>query len=386
MIQPQQFPFKLLSFFIAIIIILLIAVTWTAYTTNHIISTVDVKNQKLRNTRAKILYFDEILTMSASMAAKTGNNLWIKRYQNYEPKLNKVIAKAVGLASNPEIKQSISSTDNANRILVDMEHKSFEYVHKGDLQSAWSLLSSDNYKQQKSIYSSGMLKALNLMNEEVEAANQTKHLQMLINLFGSAVALICSVIIWIIVLCIVKGWQRSHHNYEQEIQKLAFHDILTDLPNKRLLLDRLEQALAQSSRSKSYLAVIYIDLDGFKQINDRYGHNVGDALLVELANRMSFIIRQGDTISRVGGDEFIIILIGLKKTETLQKFLQRLQNEITTPFAVNRHILGISASLGVSVYAKTSIVEAEELIRQADQAMYIAKKSGKNRFEFFQEY
>ncbi|MBE8233036.1 MAG: GGDEF domain-containing protein [Endozoicomonadaceae bacterium] len=386
MIQPQQFPFKLLSFFIATIIILLIAVTWNAYTTNQIISIVDIKDHKLRNAQAKILYYDEILTMSALMAAKTGNNLWIKRYQNYEPKLNNTISAAIDLDDNLKIKQSISSTNDANRVLVGMEQNSFEYVRKGDLQSAWNLLSSDNYKQQKSIYSSGMSKALNLMNEEVEVVNQTKHSQILINLFGSAIVLICTVIIWIIVLCIVKGWQRHHHSYEQEMQKLAFHDILTDLPNKRLLLDRLEQALAQSSRSKSYLAVIYIDLDGFKQINDRYGHHIGDTLLVELANRMNFITRQGDTVSRVGGDEFIIILIGLKKTETLEKFLQRLQNEITTPFAVNRHILGISASLGVSVYAKTSIVEAEELIRQADQAMYIAKKSGKNRFEFFQEH
>ncbi len=170
---------------------------------------------------------------------------------------------------------------------------------------------------------------------------------------------------------------------EEQLRVAANHDLLTHLPNRRLLNDRLQQEVAKSSWDGYLLAVCYIDLDGFKEINDQLGHDTGDKVLIEVANRLVASVRGGDTVARLGGDEFVILLSNLTGEEECQIVLERLVSNIASPYPVDgNHTVAISASIGITLYPGDD-VEPEILLRHADHAMYAAKQGGKNRFHYF---
>lgn len=184
---------------------------------------------------------------------------------------------------------------------------------------------------------------------------------------------------WIGVCTDITTQKQQQH----ELEFSAYHDRLTSLPNRLLLSDRLRQVMSQEARRGQSLAVVYIDLDGFKDVNDTYGHEVGDRLLVAIANRFQRVLREGDTVSRLGGDEFVAVLIDIETTASAIPMLRRLLKVIAEPVLVDNLALQVSASLGVSFYPQVDDVDADQLLRQADQAMYQAKLEGKNRYHFF---
>lgn len=173
--------------------------------------------------------------------------------------------------------------------------------------------------------------------------------------------------------------KRQHHLLEH----MAHFDALTGLPNRVLLGDRLKQAMAQAQRRDQQLAVVYLDLDGFKAVNDDLGHEAGDRLLVQVAERMKAVLREGDTLARLGGDEFVAILLDLPDLEACVPLLMRLLAAVQQEVRVQGVVRNVSASLGVTFYPQHDEVDADELLRQADQAMYQAKLAGKNRFHMF---
>jgi diguanylate cyclase (GGDEF)-like protein/PAS domain S-box-containing protein len=168
-----------------------------------------------------------------------------------------------------------------------------------------------------------------------------------------------------------------------KLERLAHFDALTGLPNRVLLADRLHQAMVQTERRGLNLAVVYLDLDGFKEINDRHGHEVGDRLLATLAKRMKHTLREGDTLARLGGDEFVAVLPELADIETSEPMLVRLLAAAAESVRDGELSLQVSASAGVSFYPQADAVDADQLLRQADQAMYQAKLAGKNRYHMF---
>lgn len=167
--------------------------------------------------------------------------------------------------------------------------------------------------------------------------------------------------------------------HEAELSHAANYDALTGIPNRVLLADRLKQAIAKASREQNMMAVCYLDLDGFKPINDSMGHEAGDLVLIEVAKRIENTTRGGDTVARLGGDEFVALLQGLDKGEECAAMLERLLTAIAHPFTINNKSFVISASIGVSIYPLDD-EDPDTLLRHADQAMYAAKQSGKNRF------
>lgn len=173
--------------------------------------------------------------------------------------------------------------------------------------------------------------------------------------------------------------QKEH---EKQLHHIAHFDALTELPNRLLLADRLQQGILHADRQMDSLAVVYIDLDGFKAINDQYGHDVGDKLLVEIAQRMKQILRDGDTIARLGGDEFVAIFTDLADTESCIPLLNRILQTISTGVKIDDSLLHVTASLGVAFYP-TEDPEPDKLLRQADQAMYQAKLKSKNCYHIF---
>jgi diguanylate cyclase (GGDEF)-like protein/PAS domain S-box-containing protein len=163
---------------------------------------------------------------------------------------------------------------------------------------------------------------------------------------------------------------------ESELAYRAYYDSLTELPNRALLIDRLEQALARASRSGSYMAVLFIDLDGFKLVNDGLGHQLGDQLLVVVGQRLRATLRAEDTAARLGGDEFVILLENLASPDIATRLAQRLLDALGRPILLSGHEVFVGASVGVAVTATADDIQPDELLRRADLAMYEAKERG----------
>ena len=160
---------------------------------------------------------------------------------------------------------------------------------------------------------------------------------------------------------------------ERRLERAALHDPLTDLPNRRLLLDRLDLALSTAERTDSAVAVLFLDLDGFKQVNDRHGHATGDALLVQTAARLRAGLRDGDTLARLGGDEFVVLVEGVTDPDDPWRTAVRLSQALTAPFSLGGVRVLVSASIGIAVSTSST---HRSLLHAADNAMYRAKNTG----------
>ena len=176
---------------------------------------------------------------------------------------------------------------------------------------------------------------------------------------------------------------------ENEVRKLAFYDVLTGLPNRRLLLDRIEHALSSTRRKLQYGAIVFIDLDNFKQLNDTYGHDKGDILLQEVAKRLKTCVRDIDTVARFGGDEFVILIEDLSPDLSQAKVhvkvvAGKILQALNTPFDFDGYSHTSTPSMGVAMFNRHSN-SVEELLKQADIAMYQSKNAGRNRMTFYSD-
>ncbi len=169
---------------------------------------------------------------------------------------------------------------------------------------------------------------------------------------------------------------------EERIWHNAHHDLLTGLPNRRLFLDRLEQEVKHAKRSNLPLAVLFMDLDGFKEVNDSLGHDAGDRLLSDVAERLIGCVRGDDTVARLGGDEFTVILTGIEHLRDVEMVAQAIIDAIAVPFHVAQKLAHISVSIGIAFYPQDALYPVA-LLEAADQAMYKAKKSSSNRMCFY---
>ena len=168
---------------------------------------------------------------------------------------------------------------------------------------------------------------------------------------------------------------------EERIRHLAHHDPLTGLPNRALLQDRLQQALTQARRGGHRVAVMFLDLDRFKAINDSLGHEVGDELLKAVAQRLRGAVRAGDTVARLGGDEFVVVLPEVADAEAVARVAEKIIAAFVPPVPIGPHVLKASTSIGIGVSPEDG-EEPHALMKSADTAMYLAKRDGRNRFHF----
>ena len=175
--------------------------------------------------------------------------------------------------------------------------------------------------------------------------------------------------------------QREKHRERDRF--LSLHDPLTGLPNRALLREAIGKAISSASRSRQLVAIMFIDLDGFKPVNDSYGHHVGDQLLCAVAERLQKAVRQSDTVARVGGDEFVALAAGLDHPEGAAGLAAKLVDSLTSPFVVRANRLGVGASVGIAMFP-TDGQDGDTLVDNADRAMYRAKFHGGKRYHFFE--
>jgi diguanylate cyclase (GGDEF)-like protein len=169
----------------------------------------------------------------------------------------------------------------------------------------------------------------------------------------------------------------------ERMSYLAHHDFLTDLPNRVLLNDRLSQSIVLAGRNNRHLAILFMDLDGFKLINDSLGHSIGDELLKEVARRLILCVRRSDTVSRQGGDEFVVLLSEVANAQDAAVTAEKMRVALAAPYFVSSHQLHLRCSIGISVYPDDGR-DVDTLIKSADTAMYHAKETGRNRIQFFE--
>ncbi|WP_261842319.1 bifunctional diguanylate cyclase/phosphodiesterase [Aliamphritea ceti] len=174
----------------------------------------------------------------------------------------------------------------------------------------------------------------------------------------------------------------QHKEQENKLRLMAHYDELTRLPNRTLFADRFRQAIAHSKRHNKQLGICFLDLDDFKPVNDQYGHEVGDQLIIEVAKRINTALREEDTVSRQGGDEFAMLLGDIQSLEHCESILQRIIGLLSHPYMIDGHVISISASIGVTLYPDDH-ADLDTLMRHADQSMYQAKLAGRNRYHFF---
>ena len=172
----------------------------------------------------------------------------------------------------------------------------------------------------------------------------------------------------------------DHKRAELDLQHLATHDQLTDLPNRYLLIDRLGQTLAHAIRSRSIFAVFFLDVDDFKTVNDAHGHEFGDLVLQSIARTLVGTVRSSDTVARIGGDEFVIVLETLGGRQDAKEVADKILREVARPSTIGGQEMKMTVSIGISFHPDT-VGDAEILLRAADYAMYLAKGQGKNSWE-----
>lgn len=175
------------------------------------------------------------------------------------------------------------------------------------------------------------------------------------------------------------------HTTAETLAELAYLDTLTGLPNRRLLEERLAHAIAHAQRYERTFALLFIDMDGFKHINDSYGHEGGDKLLRQMAERLNACMRESDTVARVAGDEFAVLVAEIGSVQHLHQVVQKILGTFQDPYLLGEHRVRMSSSIGVSLYPSDGLTAAE-LLRKADNAMYQAKLLGKNRYQLYQRF
>ncbi len=176
--------------------------------------------------------------------------------------------------------------------------------------------------------------------------------------------------------------QEQLQQQKNDLDFIAYHDPLTDLPNRILFLDRLNQAINQAQRNNEKIALLFIDLDRFKEINDSFGHNSGDEVLIVCAERLQSCIRKIDTVARLGGDEFTILLDALKSNNVIINIVEKIINHLSAPIYLGDDVFHVTASIGISLFPNDG-QNAEQLLKNADAAMYKAKDDGKNTYHFY---
>jgi len=557
------FPLRFFAVAFGISIFAAVSSGWQLWHMHNRDDEMSRKHIAIKEGVGRIMLLDEALTMSARMAAATGDFSYEKRYDLLDPQLTAGINAVRAVLPQQEIEQFVGETDEANLALVRMERQAFALAHQGRLREATALLAGDEYMRLKKVYAGGMEKTNNAVNSLIERNDRHYHFVLFGLATVSAVSVLALLASWLVAIRAARRWiaerrgaedalrkaneglearveqrtadllstnellqqeiserekarleltrsqdllkeaQRlghlgsweldllsgelrwsdeifrifeleparfspSYENFlnaihpddrdkvnqayvqslenlqpydiehrllladgrikwvheyctsnfdesgkplrsvgtvqditaqklaEEKIGNLAFYDPLTQLPNRRLLNDRLGQMMVASKRSGHYCALMFLDLDNFKPLNDTYGHNVGDLLLIEVARRITGCVREADTVARFGGDEFVVMLgeLDADKAESTaqagivaekirsilaEPYLLKIQREGKAETTVEHHC---TSSIGVVLFINHE-GSPEDILKWADMAMYQAKEGGRNQVRFF---
>jgi diguanylate cyclase (GGDEF)-like protein len=332
-----------------------------------------------------ILLQDERLTMSANLAAASGDARWARRYDEHIPQIDKAIAAAIALSTPAAAQRFDHATRAANDLLVEMERAAFARVSAGDLAGAQSILNGPAYSKQKAVLASGSDAFMEELRASVDAKlrSLTQHSWwLLVGLMVLALGAFAG--LWRHLVAHLSNAETAFAEGQAEVTRLALHDPLTGLANRRFLHMQLEGAIARALREKARFAVLMIDLDGFKPINDRHGHAAGDEVLLEISRRLNAQVRKSEIVARLGGDEFVVVLSADATGDEPICAAHRLIASLSEAIVLPQGKVRVSASVGAAFYPDDG-AQIDDLIRKADAALYRAKNEARGDVRFFQE-
>jgi diguanylate cyclase (GGDEF)-like protein len=357
--------------------------------------TQDAEDQRIEDVKTAarladtILLEDERLSMSAMLAANTGLPRWAARYEERLPAIDAAIARATAMASPEAAQRFDEATRVANDKLVLMERQAFAHVASQDLNAARAVLDSEAYAQQKTVLAEGT----DIFMADLQRSAQRRLSSLTLRSWILVAALLALwglgfALLWRTLNLHLVRAQRAFEAKRAEVNRLALHDALTGLPNRRNLHLQLAGAVARAQRDGGRFAVLMLDLDGFKPINDRYGHHAGDAVLLAVSERLAAQVRKGEVAARLGGDEFVVVLsehsAGLADgPEAPARVAQRLIAALSEGIVLPEGEVRVSASVGVA-YFPSDASTPDDLLRKADVALYRAKHEGRGEVRFFQ--
>ena len=373
----------------------LIWLSWVGIGTRDDMRLAAQQAVRVAELRGTFAYLDEWLTMSAQMAALSGEPRWVARYDEAGPQLTAAIAEAVALAT-PRVSAALAETTNeASERLVQMERASFAQAAAGDREGARRLLDSPEFAYLKAVYASG----IEVFGQDLETLAATRAKMLNDRALMETAGLALSAVFLVAAAIAMRG----HGQLRQALaytEAVARTDALTGLPNRRRLYEELRAMLARAERSGHGTALLLLDLDRFKAVNDVHGHPAGDQLLQLVAARLRGFARANDLIARLGGDEFALVAsldpLGQRSlhNEAAAQIARRVVTALEVPFKLaNGTTVQIGASVGVALaqslsqsLAQLGDESADALVGRADMALYRAKADGRGCFRFFEPY
>ena len=329
--------------------------------------------RKLENIRGQIIFYGEVLTSSTLMAAVTGNDSWGERFLEHQILLEEALVNMKKLLGNNGLVDF--HTEDITDKLLGYEYEAFELIQQNRADEARHMLFGAAYQQQKILYE----KALAKLGDQVDAYIEDTHREIEhVRLLTQQYILVTLLLIlggWVFVLLLIHWWQ-------QEVRQLAFYDPLTGLASRRYFTLHIDKAIKSAKRRGIGFTLLFMDLDGFKDVNDSMGHDVGDHLLKVIGNRLSRSARDCDFVSRLGGDEFCILLEDLNENPDIEVVVERFIDAIEAPVDLSARQFRPRTSIGIARYPVDG-ANAQVLMKSADSAMYSAKRSGKHLYEYY---
>ena len=330
----------------------------------------------------QILLADERLTMSAYMAAATGEERWIARYHRHLPEMEAALARGEALAPSEIARQFQEKSKAASESLVSLETTALDATARAP-QVARAILDGERYRADKALLNSATQEftasTLAVMRSELDTLRKRSD-RLLAAMLCAALAL--AVLTWQRLTGSLKRSREVLMDAQLGIQRMATVDMLTGLANRAALHDGMAAALARASRNGTRLALLMIDLDSFKPVNDRHGHLVGDRVLREAARRMAELVRGGELLARYGGDEFVAVIDDSGDAASAHRVAERIIDTLCEPMRIDGTSVQIGASVGIARFPDDA-GEDDELLRRADLALYRAKSSGRGRACFY---
>lgn len=375
-----DYSVRLPYFATALSLVLILAAVSLNNSTERLVQQDVERSEKLNALANELYYFDEVLTTSAHMAAYSNSERWKQRYDETAPLLEASIIEAM----NSMTESSLQSLKKVNELLMYEEAQLFDLIAAGNKIRALDIIEGERYAQLNLAYGQSLSQlSLSLQQQAQQSvkkiAQREKEARWIKR--SGLLVLLC---VWFIV---GRNYQQLRRELEQnnlELISYAHFDGLTGIPNRNLFLDRLSSSLSESKRNGSKGALLLIDLDNFKSINDALGHPLGDKLLEVVAQRFVEVCRESDTVARLGGDEFAIIVKDTLHPEQTIKLIQKIQQALKLPAVIDNHNILTCVSIGVATFPGDAY-QQDELLRKADMALYKAKALGRNTYAYFDE-
>ncbi len=340
-------------------------------------------NRHAAELSQRLLLEDERLTMSATMAAETGEKRWIERYEDHIPAMDQAIADAAALAAPDVLQRFLQETKVSNDRLVEMERRSFEAVAQGNPAEARTILNSEVYARQKGILVSGTFRFLRgiarVAGENLEAVRRQGALILAVILVTGCAGIFA---LWRRINRTLSASEACHSDAEERLRYMALHDELTGLLNRRAFMEEVSHLLRVSgTNAPATVGIAMIDIDHFKDVNDTLGHHVGDRLICEVAQRLRHALPPDALLARFGGDE-LAVAVQVTHEKDIRGLIKAVEARFGPQFSMENRELHVTASAGVAV-APLHGDNPVDLLRLADIALYKAKTDGRGRTRIF---